>query len=149
MLHARPVLWAAFLCGVLVLPARSSAQVASGEITGVIADSTGAAVPGATVRVINLGTQEARVVVSNERGVYSAAALLPGRYRIDVTLKGFSTVQRDALQLTTGQTVRLDVRLTAGGITEAVTVTSGTPMLRTESAGLGVAVEQVQVRSCR
>ena len=65
------------------------AQVAVGDITGVVRDQGGAAVPAATVTVTNLETNRRRVVVSNDDGVYSGPGLTPGHYRVDVEKSGF------------------------------------------------------------
>ena len=64
------------------------AQVAAGEITGIVKDQGGAAVPGATVTVTNVGTNRQRIVVSTGEGVYTAPSLAPGEYRVDVELAG-------------------------------------------------------------
>ena len=64
------------------------AQVAAGEITGIVRDQAGAAVPGATVTVTNVDTNRQRVVVSTADGVYTAPSLAPGDYRVDVELAG-------------------------------------------------------------
>ena len=71
-----------------VLPAR--AQTAAGEITGVVKDPAGAAVPGATITVTELRTNLQRVVVSTEEGVYTAASLAPGEYRLEIELRDSS-----------------------------------------------------------
>src|SRR3954468_20142329 len=96
----------------LAVPAR--AQIAGGEITGVIRDGAGAAVPGATITVTETGRNRPRVTVSSGQGVYTTAALLPGEYRVDVQLAGVKRVRRDGIRLETGETVRLDFTLTVG-----------------------------------
>ena len=74
----------ACVCGAAVTPAR--AQTAAGEITGLVKDQAGAAVPGATITVTETRTNLQRVVVSTGDGVYTAASLAPGEYRLDVEL---------------------------------------------------------------
>ena len=71
------------------------AQVAAGEITGVVTDPAGAAVPGATVTLTNVQTNLQRVLVSSGEGVYTAPSLAPGDYRIDVELPGFKPIRRE------------------------------------------------------
>src|SRR5882724_4568632 len=70
------------------------AQVAAGDITGIVRDQAGAAVPGATVTVTNVATNRQQVVVSSREGVYTAPSLAPGEYRVDVGLTGFKPVRR-------------------------------------------------------
>ncbi|HEY6214895.1 MAG TPA: TonB-dependent receptor [Vicinamibacterales bacterium] len=121
------------------------AQVAGGALTGVVTDASGAAVPGATITVTNVDTNLQRVVVSTGDGVYTAAALAPGAYRIDVLLPGFKPVRLERVHLATGQTARIDFHLAVGGVRDEVTVAGDAPILRSESASLGTIVEHAQV----
>jgi hypothetical protein len=119
--------------------------VASGEITGIVTDSTGDAVPGATVTVTDMRTSLQRVAVSTDDGVYTAASLPPGEYRLDVELPGFTPVRREGVRLSTGEKARIDVELGVGGVEERVTVVGDAPVVRVETASLGTAVEHEQV----
>src|SRR5262249_8471550 len=118
----------------LVVHAPLTAQVASGEITGLITDRSGAALPGVTVTVTDNNTHRQRVVVTTIDGAYAAVGLLPGIYPLRVTLNGFAPVVQDRLQVTTGQKIRLDLTLVVGQVSEEVTVRGDTPILRAESA---------------
>src|SRR4051794_31669202 len=71
-----------------------SAQVAAGEITGIVADQAGARVPGATVTVTNVGTNLQRVMPSSHEGIYTASSLPPGEYQVDIERSGFKPVRR-------------------------------------------------------
>ena len=125
------------------LPAR--AQTAAGEITGVVRDQAGAAVPGATITVTALRTNLQRVIVSTEEGVYTAASLAPGEYRLDIELAGFKPVRREGVFLATGEKARIDFELEVGTLQEQVTVVGDGPVLRAETASLGTVVEHEQV----
>jgi hypothetical protein len=122
-----------------------TAQVAAGEITGVVHDPAGATVPGATVTVTNVDTNRQRVIVSSEDGVYTAPSLAPGAYRVDVELSGFKPVRREGIRLSTGEKARIDFDLEVGEVREQVTVTADAPILRAETASLGTVVEHEQV----
>ncbi|HZT78213.1 MAG TPA: TonB-dependent receptor [Vicinamibacterales bacterium] len=117
------------------------AQIAGAQVTGVVHDQAGAAVPGATVTVTDVATNRQRVVVSSADGVYAAAGLAPGDYRIEVDLAGFKPMRRDGVRLATGETARLDFDLAVGSVQEAITVTADAPMLRSESSTLRSVVE--------
>src|SRR5262245_58982551 len=121
------------------------AQVAAGEITGLVRDQAGAAVPGATITVTETRTNLQRVVVSTGDGVYTAASLAPGEYRLDVELAGFKPVRREGLRLSTGEKARVDVELSVGDVREQVTVVGDSPVVRAETASLGTVVENEQV----
>src|SRR5262245_45834531 len=133
---------AACLAG-LVRPAH--AQVAAGEMTGLVKDQAGAAVPGATVTVTDINTNRQGVATSSAAGVYTVPSLAPGEYRLDVELSGFRPVRRVGIHLSTGEKARIDVDLAVGSISEQVTVTADSPMLRAVTASLGNVVEHEQV----
>src|SRR5580765_7719465 len=136
----------ALVAGTLLASASSVlAQVAGGTITGVVKDQAGAAVPGTTITVTNVETNRQRVVVSTGEGVYAAAGLPPGTYRVDVALSGFRPLRRTGIRLTTGETAQLDLDLTVGDIREQVTVTADAPILRAATASLGTLVGHEQV----
>jgi outer membrane receptor protein involved in Fe transport len=121
------------------------AQVAAGEITGLVKDQAGAVAPGATVAVTNVATNRQRIGISTGDGVYTAPSLPPGDYRIDVDLAGFKSVRRDGIHLETGEKARIDFDLVVGDVREQVTVTADAPMLRAETASLGTVVDHSKV----
>jgi len=124
----------------LILALFGILQVASGSITGLITDQAGAAVPGVTVTVTNVATNVPRVVVSSGDGVYAAASLAPGTYRLDVDLQGFKPIRREGVRVATGETVRLDFNLAVGNLQEQITVTADAPILRAATPSLGMVV---------
>jgi hypothetical protein len=123
----------------------ADAQIAAGEITGIVQDQAGAAVPGATITVTETRTNLQRVTVSTDDGVYTAASLAPGEYRLDVELAGFKPVRREGIRLSTGEKARIDFDLSVGNIREQVTVVADAPVVRVETASLGTVVENEQV----
>ena len=131
------------MCGATVMPAH--AQTGAGEITGLVRDQAGAAVPGATITVTEARTNLQRVVVSTGDGVYTVASLAPGEYRLDIALSGFRPVRREGIRLSTGEKARIDFDLEVGGVQEQVTVLEDAPVVRAESASLGTVVEHEQV----
>ena len=132
-------------CAWLIGASPTFAQTAAGEITGVVKDPAGAAVPGASITVTNTRTNLQRVVVSTGDGVYTAASLAPGEYRLDVELSGFKPVRREGVRLSTGEKARIDFDLSVGAIQEQVTVVADSPVVRIETASLGTVVENEQV----
>jgi len=121
------------------------AQLGAGEITGTVTDQDGAALAGATVTVTHVATNRSRSVVTSRQGVYTAASLLPGEYRIDVSRAGFKQIQRTHVRLSTGELARLDFSLPIGEIREQVTVTADAAIARQETASLGLVIEQEQL----
>jgi outer membrane receptor protein involved in Fe transport len=121
------------------------AQVAAGEITGLVKDEANAPIPGATVTVTDVATNQHRVVVTTGSGLYSAGSLRPGRYRVDVELTGFTPVHREGIRLATGEKARIDFTLAVGGVQEEITVVADAPVMRAETASLGAVVQHEQV----
>jgi hypothetical protein len=136
--------WAS-LCVIVVFATSAWAQVGGGQITGIVTDAGGAAVPGAIVVAVNLETSATGQAVTTAAGVYTLAGLAPGTYGVEVDLSGFRPLRRIGIRVETGETVRLDVELAVGNISEAVTVTADAPVQRaTASLGQVVSREQVE-----
>ena len=112
-------------------------QVATGDILGTVKDPTGAAVPGATVRIQNLGTHAARNIVAGADGSYAFTQLQPGSYSVTVTVNGFKSFVNPSLQLVAGDRARVDANLVPGGVTETVEVTTQPSALQTDSTNVG------------
>ena len=121
------------------------AQTAAGEISGVVHDQVGAAVPGATITVTETRTNRQRLAVSTDDGVYTAPSLAPGEYRVDIEISGFKSVRREGIRLATGEKARIDFDLSVGDVQEKVTVVADAPIVRAETASLGTVVENEQV----
>ena len=110
-----------FLVPLLTAPAR--AQEVQGVISGLVRDSSGAAIPGATVRIVNEATRSAVDAVTDERGAFRVGVPTPGRYRIEAGLDGFETVVRQ-VALDAVQTSELELTLSPARFTEGVVVTA-------------------------
>jgi hypothetical protein len=123
----------------------AAAQIGLGALSGDVTDQAGAAVPGATVTVTAVGTNGSRTTVTGADGHYTVAGLTPGRYRIEIALRGFRPLTREGVLLSTGETVRLDLQLQVGGVSEALAVTADAPLLRSETSGLGHVVDNRKV----
>ncbi|HZT29311.1 MAG TPA: TonB-dependent receptor [Bryobacteraceae bacterium] len=121
------------------------AQLATGEITGTVADATGAVVGGATVTVTDPATNTQRTVITNSAGVYDVPALLPGTYNLKAEMKGFATQVRNDIELQVAQVARIDFSLRVGDVTEIVEVTGGAPVLQTETTDIGTVVEHRRI----
>src|SRR3989442_12826245 len=118
----------------LATPSLCFAQSERGSITGVVQDSTKAAIPGVSVKVINSATTATTDVVSSESGSYTAANLPPGPYRIEASLTGFRSAIVDGIRLMAGATSPVDVTLNLGAVSEAGTVGASHPVVPTENA---------------
>src|SRR5262245_664266 len=90
-------------------PAIVWTQAESGNIVGIVKDSSGAVLPGVTVEAASPTLIErVRTTVTDEQGRYRIADLRPGVYTVTFDLPGFSTLKREGLELTTGFTATVN-----------------------------------------
>src|SRR5688572_5071493 len=115
----------------------AAAQIGGGALAGSVVDQADAAVPRGTLTITSVATNLSRTTVTGRQGTYVVTGLAPGEYRLRAEVSGFRPLIQEGIQLTTGETVRLILRLELGAVNEAVTVTGDAPLLRTESSGLG------------
>ncbi len=123
----------------------ADAQIGRGALIGRVVDQDGAGVSGASVTLTSAGTSVARTVVADESGGYSFPGLAPGTYQVRIELSGFRPLTREGIRLATGETVRLDLRLEIGRLTEGITVSADASLLRSETSGLGHVVDHRRV----
>ena len=120
-----------------VLAAPALAQIGgSGAIQGTVLDTSGAALPGATVSAINLATDVVTTRHTTEAGVYRLSPLPAGTYRVEVALSGFQTFRQEPVVVDALAVVGLNVTLQVG-VTQEVTVSAAAQPLRTADARLG------------
>ncbi|MCS6884304.1 MAG: TonB-dependent receptor [Acidobacteriota bacterium] len=108
------------------------AQQASGNLDGVIFDSTGAVVAGAEVNVVSTETGEQRTFQTDEAGRYRFSSLRVGEYMIKVIASGFAPLERKGVIVEVGRTVTLDLTLQVGSAgSEVVTIAADAPVVET------------------
>ncbi len=100
------------------------AQTDTATITGVVTDPTDAAIPGASLSVVNAATGLKYEAESNAAGVYEIPALPIGDYRVTVKHEGFQTLERRGVTLHAGDRARIDLRLQVGAVNQVAEVTS-------------------------
>ncbi len=135
------------LLAVLFLSATQlPAQTATGVITGSLTDSTGAVIPSAKVTLTDQQTNQAREQMSNESGIYEFRALPRGNYTLSAELDGFKKEEVTGIQLTVAQTLRLDVQMEVGALTEQVTVEATAGLVQVGDANLSQVIDEKRVR---
>ena len=126
----------------LLAPSLALAQGVRGSIDGQITDQNGAAVSGATVKVINLGTKlEVRAVQTGEDGRYQLLELEPAVYDLVITSGGFGEKRLSNVKVEPNRNLQLDVALNAAGGAESLTVTASQELVDKQSATLGTTVD--------
>ena len=129
----------------LALPLAAVAQITTATIVGTITDSNNASLPSAKVTARNVDTGLTRTVSSGEDGTYRLEFLPVGNYEIEVTATGLKKTTRSGIVLQVNDSVRVDVGLTIGDVTEAVTISEAPPAINTTSAEIGRTIQSAEI----
>jgi hypothetical protein len=121
------------------------AQIDEGAIRGTVLDPSGAAVPGAKVTLTNEDTGLTLDTTTGGDGAYSFTPIRIGTYTVTAAKPGFQTVSHPQIAVHVNDQVKADFNLTTGQITQTVEVTSGVPLLQTQSSTVGQDLTSQQV----
>ena len=111
-----------------------------GSVVGTVSDASGATIAGGRVSIVNGATGERRAVVTDSDGGYRFPNLLPGNYKIEVSQVGFKLYLRDNVTVQVESSVRIDVAMEVGDVTQQIEVSAAAPLLQTENASLSQVV---------
>ena len=128
------------LCLVSTSPAWAQA-IAGSQLSGIVRDASGAAVPGAEVTVTKIDTGQIRTVFTAQDGAYALPNLPVGPYQLKVVLQGFNTYIREGIILEVGTNPEINVTLSVGAVTEQITVTASSPLVETRNTGVGQVID--------
>ncbi|HMD47857.1 MAG TPA: carboxypeptidase regulatory-like domain-containing protein, partial [Bryobacteraceae bacterium] len=124
-----------------VITASLLAQSAgTGALTGTLIDPTGAVVPGVTVVLTSLETNQTRTTTTGSDGVYKFSLLPPGNYSVRLSATGFKTSEVPSVTVNVTETPVLDRTLEVGAQSEQITVEATAELLQTSSSTLGTTV---------
>src|ERR1700691_1455764 len=115
-------------------------QDATGRVIGTVTDQQGAAVPDAKVTVTNAATQIASATVTRDDGTFEVLNLPIGPYSVTVEHEGFNKVTTQPNRLEINQSLRFDVVLQLGAVSQTVTVESQTTRVETQNSTVGATV---------
>jgi hypothetical protein len=136
------------LLGLILLLAAAggvAAQEFRATVKGQVVDSSKGALPGATVTLRNIDTNETATAVTNAEGNYAVPFLRPGPYEMTVDLSGFQKYTRSGMVLQVNETATINVALGVGGVTEQVSVTAESPLLETSNASRGTVIDSARI----
>ncbi len=135
------------LCIFLLAASSLLAQTDQARFTGTVADTTGAVIAKASVKVINLKTNQERSFATSDKGLFFAPGLLPTVYKLEASAPGFGTKTFDAVELQIGQVRTVNFILQPEGVTTEITVSGGNlAEVDTSSARVGVNVSSREVK---
>ena len=130
-------MFAALLCLFALCPASLHAQAASStSIAGIVTDSSGAFVIGATVKLTDKATNTPRSTATNDAGRYFFANVLSGDYEIAVSKTGFR-ITKTIVTANIGVPLTVDLKLELGSVSETVEVTATNSELQTMNSSVG------------
>jgi hypothetical protein len=122
------------------------AQTNRGSISGTVTDQTSAVLPGASITVTNVGTNEVRKVTASETGAYSVPNLEPVVYLLEVEAKGFRKQVVQDVKVDTAANTTVNVTLQAGSVDTSVTVTAESTSIDTQSGTASNTVNERQIQ---
>jgi outer membrane receptor protein involved in Fe transport len=135
------------VAGLIGAPLASAAQNRSASVSGIVQDSTGGVLPGASVTIRTIATNQTRTTVTDSHGRYAFPSQDIGDHELVAELPGFQTA-RVPVALNVGQNVQLDLTLRPGAVTETITVTAGAAAgVETRSSTFGQLVSRAQIET--
>jgi hypothetical protein len=129
----------------LTLVATPAFSQQAGQINGVVTDSSGAVVPGATVTAVESQTGLSRDTVSGANGLYTFPALRPTIYEIRAVLTGFRTIRRTGIELLANQNLTVNVTLELGELSETVSVAGNAANVDVTTATISEVVDHARI----
>jgi hypothetical protein len=130
-----------FLClATVILPMFALGQMYFGGIVGTVTDPSGAAIPGASITIVNTGTTASFHVTTNAQGDYEMMHLVPGVYTVTSEMKGFKKTVVTDVSVRVSSTTTANLKMAVGAVTQSVRVTAATPLLDTTSGTVGTVV---------
>ena len=125
----------------LLLAAPFAAAQDRGTITGTITDSSGAAVPGASVILRHPDTGLSQTTISGAEGGFSLLYLSAGKYTLTVEMPGFRKAEVADVKVSVNTTTRMDIQLQVGAVSETVEVLAAATLLQTDRSDIGRVVD--------
>ena len=127
-------------------PVAYAQTAVTGGLSGTVSDGTGAVVPGATVVVVDTGTDSKQTVKSNAEGRYTVSSLKPGLYKVTASAE---SLKSDTVEVSViiGTTVPADIKVTPTGSNTVVEVTSTSlPLVDTQNVALATTFNEEQIQ---
>ena len=131
----------------LTLAWSSHAQSTTGTVFGTVVDSTGAAIPGATITLTDVNTNVKQTATTNGQGEYTFAIVNPGDYAVASSAAGFKSLTQTGVTVAADQNVHVPFALPTGQVSESVEVQAGVTLIDTREAQLGETIDQNKIEN--
>ncbi|HZR58391.1 MAG TPA: carboxypeptidase-like regulatory domain-containing protein, partial [Terriglobales bacterium] len=119
--------------------------VANAQLSGVVTDPSGAAIPDAKIIVTQTDTNAVRTVQSGSDGTFILPGLAIGPYKLQVEAKAFTSYIQTGIVLQVGESPKINIALKLGGVTERVVVSSDAAMVQTDTASVSQVIDQARM----
>src|SRR5687767_3601358 len=129
----------------LLMAVPAWAQTETGRVSGVVTDTSGGVLPGASVTLKNVGAGTTRDTVTDGNGAYLFANVAPTTYELTVALQGFRSWSTKIV-VPVGAAANVNARLDVGGLTEVVNVVAGSELVNTVTAEVATTINEAQIR---
>lgn len=141
------VVLAATLVVFAASPALAQGGASSSSISGTVLDTSGGAIPGATIEAKNAATGGLFTAVSSSNGSFSIPAIASGSYTVTVTLQGFKTAVFNGVTVSAAAPATLAVKLEVGGVSETITVEGASAMVQTQATSVTSTINTEAIKS--
>src|SRR5215831_6540468 len=127
---------------VSALSSRVHGQTETGTIYGSVSDPSGAAVPSATVRLIDIDRGIKIEVATGNSGLYTLTSVRPGHYQMEVEKSGFKLVRFTGITLNVQDNLEQNFKLDLGTMSETITVTANATNVNTTDGTVSAVVDR-------
>lgn len=134
-----------FVLALAIFNVSAFGQLSSGTILGTVSDTSGAVIPGVSIKITNTAIGLVRDALTNESGNYRVDQLPIGTYIVGAELTGFKKEVRQNIKLDIDARLRIDFTLNPGSVAEVVEVTSQAPVVQTDDSSIGQVVEERKI----
>src|SRR4051812_15058246 len=121
-------------------------QTNKGSLSGTVSDANAGLVPGATVTLTNLGTNQSVTTTTSDSGAYSFNQLDPVNYRITVEAQGFKKGIVETIKIDTASAASANITLETGSVGEQVNITADSPLLNSETGAASQTITERQLQ---
>lgn len=139
--------YTAIIIAIIAIAQPVQAQVITGSVLGTVADSSGAMVAGAEVRLTNVETGVVRRAQTDSTGNYRFLLLPSSTYTLEASAAGFKNFRREGIVVEVDRSLSVPVVLELGDVSQTVEVTAGTPLLEPNTSSLGAVMETRKIES--
>src|SRR5262245_27521317 len=142
--YPRPGLTALALvsCLAAALSSFAGTQTDTASLRGSVTDASGALVPDAAVRLIEVDRGSQVSTVSSGGGTYTFASVRPGRYQLEVEKGGFKLIQLTDITINVLDSLERNVRLEIGPVVDAVRVEATSANVNTTNGAVSTVIDR-------